>query len=235
MRVQEYIPNAKVWVRENRAMVNRAISWLAKNGVVQVVDLGSGKPSPHGKSTHEAVNRIAPEARVLYVEIEETAVAEGKKMIDEGGWSEKVAMIQESALNPASIMENKEAAQVIDWDKPVVLVMSALVHFFRPEQYRPMMSFWRTRLKKDSALIMTHGSFDGYDRNALTDVLAHYERMGMKAYLRSKEELVDVMEGWELMRPGLVRAGHWNPGARAEGEDPPSNFEFWWVAVARLA
>lgn len=234
MRIQEHIPNAKVWVHENRAMVNRAIRWLARNGVTQVVDLGSGKPSPHGKSTHEAVNRITPEARVLYVEIEETAVVEGKKMIDKGNWSEKVAMIHESALNPASIMSNTEATRIIDWDKPVVLIMSALIHFFRPEQYRPMMAFWRANLRRDSALIMTHGSFDEYDQNTLTKVLAHYERMGMEAYLRSKEELIDVMEGWELMKPGLVRAGHWKPEAREVGEDPPSNFEFWWVAVARL-
>ncbi|KAJ4384036.1 hypothetical protein N0V86_000880 [Didymella sp. IMI 355093] len=233
-KVQELLPNAKAWVHENRAMVNRAIRWLAKDGVTQVVDLGSGKPSPHGKSTHEAVNGITPEARVLYVEIEETAVAEGKRMIDEGGWSERVAMIQESALTPASIMKNKEATQIIDWDKPAMLVMSALVHFFQPEQYRPIMAFWRTNLKKDSALIMTHGSFDEYDRNILTNVLEQYERMGMKAYLRTKVELIDIVEGWKLMEPGLVRAGHWNPGAREEGEDAPSNFEFGWVAVARL-
>lgn len=234
MTVQAHVPNAKVWVRENRAMVNRAVRWLAKNGVTQVVDLGSGKPSPHGKSTHEAMNAITPKARVLYVEIEETAVVEGKRMINKGGWSKKVAMIRESALNPALVMRSKEAAQIIDWNKPVVLVMSALVHFFLPEQYRPMMAFWRTNLRKGSALIMTHGSFDDYDRGALTNVLAQYERMGMRAYLRSRKELVDVMKGWNLMEPGLVRPGHWRPEDREEGEDLPSNFEFWWAAVGRL-
>ncbi|KAF3030294.1 hypothetical protein E8E12_000427 [Didymella heteroderae] len=215
-------------------MVNRAIRLLAREGVTQIVDLGSGKPSPHGKSTYEAANKITPNAKVLYVEIEETAVVQGKQWINEGGWGKKVAMIHESALQPASIMENEEAARVIDWNKPVVLVMSALVHFFRPEQYRPMMKFWKTNLTKGSALVITHGSFDEYDQDALTKVLAHYERMGMKAYLRSKEELIDVVEGWELMDPGLVRAGNWKPEAREEDEETPSNFEFWWVGVARL-
>lgn len=113
--------------------------------------------------------------------------------------------------------------------------MSALVHFFQPEQYQPMMAFWRTNLEKGgSTLIMTHGSFEEYDRETLNHVLAHYERMGMKAYLRSREELVDVMGGWVLMKPGIVRAGHWNPEAREEKEDAPSNFEFWWVAVVSL-
>lgn len=232
--VEKHIPNAKIWTHENRAMVNRAVRLLAREGLTQIIDLGSGKPSPHGKSTHEAVSKITTNARVLYVEIEETAVAEGKKMIDEGGWGDRVAMIQESALNPAAIMQNKEAARIIDWEKPVVLVMSALVHFFRPEQYRPMMVYWRKNLWKNSALILTHGSFDEYDRGALTKVLAHYERMGMKAYLRSREELIDVLRGWELMEPGLVRAGDWRPATREEGEGTPSNFEFWWVGVARL-
>ena len=113
MRVQEHIPNAKIWVRENRAMVNRAARWLASNGVTRVVDLGSGKPSLRGKSTHEAAGKITPQARVLCVEIEETAVVEGKKTIDEGRWSERVAMILESALNPASTVRSNEAAQIM--------------------------------------------------------------------------------------------------------------------------
>jgi hypothetical protein len=33
IRVQEHIPNVKAWVCENRAMVNCAVRWLAKNGV----------------------------------------------------------------------------------------------------------------------------------------------------------------------------------------------------------
>ena len=132
------------------------------------------------------------------------------------------------------IVANEEARRSIDWDKPVVLVVSALVHFFQPEQYRPMMVLWRTNLSKESALIMTHGSFDEYSREILNDVLAHYERMGTKAYLRPREELVGVMDGWVLTEPGIARAGHRNPGAREEEEDMPSHFEFWWVAVGRL-
>jgi len=97
-----------------------------------------------------------------------------------------------------------------------------------------MMDFWRTHLEKDSALVMTHGSFDEYSREISNNVLAHYERMGMKAYLRSREELVDVTEGWALIEPGIVRAGHWTLEAREEEEDMPSNFEFWWVAVGCL-
>lgn len=112
--VAELLPNARAWTSENHAMVNRAIRMLARNGVTQVVDLGSGKPSPHGKSTHEAALRVTPEARVLYVEIEETAVVAGKKMIDEGGWGDKVGIIQGDALKPASIMRNEGAGRIID-------------------------------------------------------------------------------------------------------------------------
>jgi len=87
-------------------MVNRAVRLLARQGATQVVDLGSGKPSPHGRSTHEVVFKVAPEARVLYVEIEETAVMEGRRMIEEGGWAERVGMMQGDALDPAAIMRN---------------------------------------------------------------------------------------------------------------------------------
>lgn len=97
-----------------------------------------------------------------------------------------------------------------------------------------MMAIWRTNLERNSALIMMRGSYDEYSREILHNVLAHYERMGMKAFLRSREELVDVMKGWDLMEPGIVRAGHWNSEAKEEEEDVPSNFKLWWVTVGRL-
>ena len=41
----------------------------------------------------------------------------------------------------------------------------------------------------------------------------------MRAYLRSREELADVMEGWNLMESGLVRPGYWRPEDREDKEN----------------
>lgn len=49
--VAELFSNAKAWTNK-----------LTREGVTQVVNLGSGNPSPHGKSTHEAALRIMPES-----------------------------------------------------------------------------------------------------------------------------------------------------------------------------
>jgi hypothetical protein len=56
---------------------------------------------------------------------------------------------------------------------------------------------------------VTHGSFDTYDRRTPRKNSVHYERMGMKAYLGPREELLDVVRNYKLVEPGSVRAGDW--------------------------
>src|SRR5690242_21546504 len=50
----------------NRAFMHRAAAWLAKNGVDQFLDIGSGIPTE--PNMHQIVQAIAPDARILYAD-----------------------------------------------------------------------------------------------------------------------------------------------------------------------
>ena len=53
------------WV--NRGFHQRAARWMAeRQGIRQFIDIGSGLPTP--SNTHGVVQRVAPEARVAYVD-----------------------------------------------------------------------------------------------------------------------------------------------------------------------
>ena len=52
----------------NRGFHQRAARWLAEQGIRQFIDIGSGLPTVG--NTHEVVQRVVPDARVVYVDID---------------------------------------------------------------------------------------------------------------------------------------------------------------------
>jgi S-adenosyl methyltransferase len=49
----------------NRGFQGRAAVWMAEHGIRQFIDLGSGLPTQN--NTHDAVHKVDPGARVVYV------------------------------------------------------------------------------------------------------------------------------------------------------------------------
>ena len=66
-QVMATFPDILVSVRAQRAFLGRAVHYLAAEaGIRQFLDLGTGLPS--GNNTHEVAQRVAPQARVVYVD-----------------------------------------------------------------------------------------------------------------------------------------------------------------------
>ena len=55
-------PEIPDMVRENRAMLTRAVSWAAAQGISQFIDLGCGLPTE--PSTHATAQATAPTSRI---------------------------------------------------------------------------------------------------------------------------------------------------------------------------
>jgi len=72
-------PDLPKIIRSNRAFLQRAVAFLAKSGVRQFVDLGSGMPT--AGSVHEVARAHDPGARVVYVDIDPVAVAYGQRLL----------------------------------------------------------------------------------------------------------------------------------------------------------
>src|SRR5258706_28978 len=63
----------------NRAYLGRAVQWLTDQGVRQFLDIGSGIPTLG--NVHEVAQATAPEARVMYVDIDPVAVAHSRHIL----------------------------------------------------------------------------------------------------------------------------------------------------------
>src|SRR5690242_21078716 len=61
------LPSIVAQARADRAFLGRAVTYLAgEAGIRQFLDIGTGLPT--AENTHEVAQRLAPEAKVVYVD-----------------------------------------------------------------------------------------------------------------------------------------------------------------------
>src|SRR3954452_21540428 len=65
-RVAEAMPEIRQLAQENRAFLRRAVRYMARQGIRQFIDIGSGLPTVG--NTHENAPEGVPGARGVYVE-----------------------------------------------------------------------------------------------------------------------------------------------------------------------
>ncbi|KAF1978727.1 S-adenosyl-L-methionine-dependent methyltransferase [Bimuria novae-zelandiae CBS 107.79] len=157
---------------------------------------------------------------------------EGTRYIRDTGVSEdQVGMIRADALDPEAIVKHPDAQRVIDFSKPVAVMMFALVHFWTAAQYTAVLGYWKVRLVRGSAFVMTHGTGDGRDVGSLDGLLEVYAQTSTPFIPRSREE---IERGWTLVQPGLVRPHLWKAEEMVEDREIWPFSKMWWVAVGFL-
>src|SRR4051794_7195595 len=71
-RAESTMPGARLIAHANRSFLGRVVRWLIASGVRQFLDLGSGIPTLG--NVHEVAQDAAPDARIVYVDIDPVAV-----------------------------------------------------------------------------------------------------------------------------------------------------------------
>jgi hypothetical protein len=72
-------PPLRDLVRENRAFVTQAVSWAARQGIGQFIDLGAGLPA--SPAVHQAARKVMPLARVAYVDIDPVVLSHARALL----------------------------------------------------------------------------------------------------------------------------------------------------------
>ncbi len=72
-RMQILMPEMADAAWANRGFLQRAVRWMAESGGIrQFIDIGAGLPTQN--NTHDAAQKVAPDARVIYVDHDPMAV-----------------------------------------------------------------------------------------------------------------------------------------------------------------
>jgi hypothetical protein len=209
-------PNAKKMAVLNRRWLRRAVRFGAEQGIRQFLDIGSGMPTVG--HVHEVVQEIDPESKVVYVDNEPIAVAHSEIVLQD---NENAAMVQADGERPYDILEHPTTERLLDLKQPLMVIMAAFVHFI-PDERDPagMIATYRRAMAPGSYLALSSGTFEGQGDDA-REAVKLYEKSGTGLVLRSREELTALVDGFEILPPGVVYIPEWRPDDPADvGKHP---------------
>lgn len=209
-------PAIETGARVNRAFMHRAVRYLARQGVRQFVDVGTGIPT--SPNLHEVVQGVAPECRIAYVDNDPIVLVYADELLD-GTTEGRTCYVQADATRPADVLAAVEAEDVIDFERPVALSLHALLHFV-PDDQDPygIVAGFLDRLPAGSYLSVSHCTGD-FEPEAWQAIVDTYIQRGTPAQVRTKTEVLRFFDGLELVDPGLVVAHRWHPEPDA-GQGP---------------
>jgi hypothetical protein len=127
-RILAVVPEIKDCAWSNRGFHQRAAAWIAKQGVRQFLDIGSGLPTVG--NTHEVVSKIHPDARVVYVDNDPMVELHSQGILDESG---QVSVLCADLRDPDSILGHPAVRELINPAEPTGLLMTAVLMFVADE------------------------------------------------------------------------------------------------------
>jgi trans-aconitate methyltransferase len=215
--VTEASPDTALMMQANRAFLRRAVEFLVDQGVRQFLDLGSGIPTLG--NVHEVAQKRAPEAKVVYVDIDPVAVAHSRHILAGNG---NAAVLRDDLRDVDAILGSDEVTGLLDLDRPVALLTLAVLHFV-PDDDDPagIVARFRDRLADGSWLALSHGTQDAMSREAAEEGNSQFTRTTTPFISRNRAQVSALFEGFEVVDPGVVWSVQWRPEHPDEvGENP---------------
>ncbi|MCM2387245.1 SAM-dependent methyltransferase [Streptomyces albipurpureus] len=205
-KVTEVNPGLPATLRANRAFLRRAVRELSALGVRQFLDIGSGIPAEG--NVHDVALAAHPRSTVVYVDIDPVAVAHGRAILAD---EPRATVFQGDLHKPAEILDAPDLRRLIDFSRPVGLILAAVLHFV-PDEDDPLglVRQFTDRLVPGSHLVISHAGADTVPRTA-PEAAERYKGAVSQVIWRDPAELTALFEGYELLPPGVVRAPLWQP------------------------
>lgn len=236
-------PFVRPAAKANRQFLHRVVRYLAKRGIRQFVDLGSGIPTMG--PTHEVADRVNRESAVVYVDNEPVAVAHSRVLLERNGDPARHAAIQGDLRDPDGLWEKLAETGVIDLGEPLALLMLAVLHVQQldahgVDQTPGIVARYRALLTPGSYLAISHGSADGVPEHRATDMANFarmYEQSSTPVRWRPRAEIDALFGDLELVPPGTTWTPLWHPEESTEDSqminfDSPDDSVVW-AGVAR--
>lgn len=207
-RAMSVFPSVLVAARINREFMHRSTRYLARLGMRQFLDVGTGIPT--SPNLHEIAQAEAPRSRVVYTDNDPIVLAHAEALLHshpEG----RTTYLEADVTDPASILQAPQLRETLDLDRPVALSMNALLHFVPDDRgAHEAVEKLKSALPSGSTLAVSHITPD-FDPEAVGRLADIYAAAGTPGQPRRKEEFARFFDGWELLEPGITPSHKWQP------------------------
>jgi hypothetical protein len=223
-------PQVRTLARANRAFLRRAVRFLVEAGVRQFIDLGSGIPTQG--NVHEVAQAASPGARVIYVDNDPAAVAQSASLLADNPHADIIAA---DMRRPVDILSSPQVGKLIDFEQPVAVLMITILHFIAPEENpAALVAAFRDAVPEGSWLAMSHATNQDRPDTAAAVGKLYRSRATSPVTARSRDEILALFDGFDLVEPGLVHVPLWRPDRPDQIPENPS--EYWvYAGIGRKA
>lgn len=221
----ELSPGTREGVRAHRAFLGRAVRYLAEAGVAQFLDIGTGIPTQG--NTHEIAQQVNPEARVVYVDNDPIVLVHGRALLT-GSPAGRTTVIEADLRQPDVILSHPETRAVIDFTRPVAIVLAGVLHFITDqEDPHAAVEHYKNAVPAGSHLLLSHITLDFAPQVRKEDFTKPYDKSSAPMVPRTHAEVTRFFDGWNVVDPGVVEVVDWRPDEGAQREDIPGGGHAW--------
>ncbi|WP_280415761.1 SAM-dependent methyltransferase [Nocardia carnea] len=201
----------------NRQALVRGVRDMARSGVKQFIDLGSGLPT--ADNVHQVAARYTDGAKVVYIDNDPIVLAHGRSLL---ATDDSTTVVQADVRDPERIRNSEEVRRLIDFDQPVAMVFSAILHHLNDdEDPHGVVSYWCDQIPSGSQVFISHFRSGG---NAETEAAEQKLQSTFgRGRWRTDDEIRQLFGGLQVLEPGIVPAVLWRPDTADESDSPMSS------------
>jgi hypothetical protein len=192
--------------RQNRLFLYRAVRYLTvEAGIRQFIDMGCGLPTD--ANVHQVAQALAPDARVVYVDIDPVVLTYGRALLAD---NPATAVITADICDQEGLLANPDLRRLIDFDRPVAALFLSVGHHL-PDRFAPRRVL---NAVMDLAPAGSHVTFsqvvceDPAEGALMTESVT---AAGISWQTRTPAEVDELLSDLDPVDPGLVDLARWRP------------------------
>ena len=194
----------------NRNFLIRACRFLAgQAGITQYLDCGSGLPT--AENTHQVVQRLLPEAKVLYIDNDPVVLAHGRALLEE---NENTRFVSADIFDPDDVLSLSEVNDFLDFSQPIAVIQNGTLHHYIGNDGPQIMQKYVDAVVPGSYTVIAH-FFDPEtpEHSQVARMMEEkFVHSPMKSgVFRTRKQLLELFPDQELVPPGLVLCDDWWP------------------------
>ncbi|MFD0851086.1 SAM-dependent methyltransferase [Actinomadura adrarensis] len=221
-KVLEIFPVVAELVRADRQFLGRVVRLLAAEaGVRQFLDIGTGLPTHD--NTHEVAQRVAPEARIVYVDNDPLVLVHARALLTSTPQG-ATKYVEADLREPDTILD--AAAQILDFAQPVAIMLLGIMHFVQDDDELQAIIDRLVAAIPSGSYIAVANTTTAVNGDLTAEAVRVWNLDAQpKLKLRSPERIADFFRDLEVIEPGWVSCSRWRPDPSPHGL--PNEVDQW--------
>jgi hypothetical protein len=207
-RLLKHSANIGDLVQTSYSFSQRVCRYLAKQKIDQFIDCNPH--TPFGEPTHDIVQKVNKNARVLYVSSDSIELRHAQALLNP---DDRTHVVAADIFDAEDLYDSTDAAQFLDWSRPIALIQAGTLPLARgtAADAAAIMQAYVERLCPGSYTAISHWlqpSTEAIARTAgrIADELV--SEFGAGAF-RTRGEIDDLFPDQVIVEPGLVQCDDW--------------------------